>query len=138
MRKKTQGYLALAVAGGILMAAALLLEKDLPKQACGMMTGIGAGLLGFGLSNWRMRRWEEKDPRQLRKNEIEAKDERNVAIRNRAMAVSGNVLQWAVMAAAWLSISLGAPLWVTLLAVGLILAKCILEMCLTARYQREM
>lgn len=69
---------------------------------------------------------------------VEANDERNVAIRRRAQAVSGEVLQWAVMAAAWVSIGLGAPLWVTLAAVGVFLAKSILEIALMVRYQRQM
>ena len=85
-----------------------------------------------------MRHWEKKDPAAMRQAEIEANDERNVAIRRRAQAVSGEVLQWGVMAAAWLSIGLGAPLWVTLAAVGVFLAKSVLELCLMARYQREM
>ena len=85
-----------------------------------------------------MRRWEKKDPAAMRQAEIEANDERNVAIRSRAQAVSGEVLPWGVMAAAWLSIGLGAMLWVTLAAVGVFLAKSVLELCLMARYQREM
>ena len=32
----------------------------------------------------------------------------------------------------------GAMLWVTLAAVGVFLAKSVLELCLMARYQREM
>ena len=42
------------------------------------------------------------------------------------------------MAAAWVSIGLGAPLWVTLAAVGVFLAKSILEAALMVRYQRQM
>ena len=74
----------------------------------------------------------------MRRDEIEANDERTVAIRRRAQAVSGEVLQWGIMAAAWLSIGLGAPLWITLAAVGVFLAKSVLELCLMVRYQREM
>ena len=80
----------------------------------------------------------EKDPVRMRRDEIEANDERTVAIRRRAQAVSGEVLQWCIMAAAWLSIGLGAPLWITLAAVGVFLAKSVLELCLMVRYQREM
>lgn len=94
--------------------------------------------MGFGGSQVLMRHREKKDPAVMRQAEIEAKDEHNVAIRRRAQAVSGEVLQWAVMAAAWLAIGLGAPLWVTLAAVGVFLAKSVLELCLMARYQREM
>ena len=74
----------------------------------------------------------------MRRNEIEANDERNVAIRRRAQAVSGEVLQWGVLAAAWLSVGLGAPLWITLAAIGVFVGKSVLELCLMARYQKQM
>ena len=61
-----------------------------------------------------------------------------MCIRDRAQAVSGEVLQWGVMAAAWLSVGLGVPLWVTLAAVGVFVAKSVLELYLMLRYQREM
>ena len=61
-----------------------------------------------------------------------------MAIRRRAQAVSGEVLQWGVLAAAWLSIGFGAPLWVTLAAVGVFVAKTVLELWLMARYQHQM
>lgn len=67
----------------------------------GMLTGVGMGLFGFGFSQFKMRRWEEKDPQQMRKAEIEANDERNVPSAAGAQAVSGEVLQWTVLAAAW-------------------------------------
>ena len=74
----------------------------------------------------------------MHKAEIEANDERNVAIRRRAQAVSGEVLQWTVLAAAWVSIAFGAPLWVTLAALGVFLAKSVLEVALMVRYQKQM
>ena len=73
-----------------------------------------------------------------RRHDIEQRDERNVAIRRRAQAVAGEALQWAVIVAAWISVGLGAPLWVTLAAVGVFVAKSVLELVLMARYQREM
>ena len=39
---------------------------------------------------------------------------------------------------AWFSIGMDAPLWVTLLATGLFLAKSLLELYLIIRYEREM
>ena len=56
----------------------------------------------------------------------------------RAKAVSGEVLQWSVLAAAWLSIGLDAPLWVPLAATGVFVAKSVLELYLMIRYEREM
>ena len=139
MRQKKTVYTALMAAGIILLLGALAAWKlSAPDKFGGMLTGLGSGLLAMGFSNWKILRWTEKDPVRMRRDEIEANDERTVAIRRRAQAVSGEVLQWGVMAAAWLSIGLGAPLWITLAAVGVFLAKSVLELCLMARYQREM
>lgn len=104
----------------------------------GMLMGVGSGLFAMGLANLLRLHRAEKNPRQMKQEEIEANDERNVAIRRRAQAVAGEVLQWSVMAAAWISIGFGAPLWVTLTAVGVFIAKSVLELCLMVRYQREM
>lgn len=131
-------YGGLLACGVALMVLSLVLEGHVSDSIGGMFMGAGCGLMGFGGSQVLMRHREKKDPAVMRQAEIEAKDKRNVAIRRRAQALSGEVLQWAVMAAAWLAIGLGAPLWVTLAAVGVFLAKSVLELCLMARYQREM
>ena len=138
MRKRTKLYLALGILGVALATASMVLEGRVRDSIGGMLMGIGMGLFGFGFSSWRMRRWEEKEPARMKQAEIEANDERNVAIRRRAQAVSGEVLQWIVMAAAWISIGAGAPLWVTLVAVGVFVAKSVLEIWLMARYHQQM
>ena len=142
MKGKRTLYLTLLVLGlGLLalsLALVLLLGNHLPDAAGGAMIGVSSGLAAMGLSNLLMLRQAEKDPSLVRQTLIEESDERNIAIRRRAKAVSGEALQWVVMAAAWLSIALGAPLWVTLAAVGVFAGKSILEWCLMARYQRQM
>ena len=139
MRQKKTLYMVLMAVGAILLLGAFTAWKlSDPDKNGGMLAGLGSGLLAMGFANWKILRWEEKDPVQMRRDEIAASDERTVAIRRRAQAVSGEVLQWGVMVAAWLSIGLGAPLWITLAAVGVFLAKSVLELCLMARYQREM
>ena len=114
--KKSVLYGIFLLCGIALMALSLVLEGRISDSVGGTMMGVGAGALGY----------------------CGSKDERNVAIRRRAQAVSGEVLQWAVMGAAFVSIGLDAPLWVTLAAVGVFLAKCVLELWLMVRYQREM
>lgn len=139
MRRKKTLYTALMAAGVVFLLGALAAWKlSAPDKFGGMLTGVGSGLLAIGAANWRMLRWAERNPVQMRRDEIAANDERTVAIRRRAQAVSGEVLQWGVMAAAWLSIGFGAPLWITLAAVGVFLGKSVLELCLMVRYQREM
>ena len=83
------------------LALVLLLEDRLPDAAGGAMIGVSSGLAAMGLSNLLMLRQTEKYPSLARQAEIEAKDERNTAIRRRAKAVSGEALQWTVLGAAW-------------------------------------
>ncbi len=138
-RKRKMLDIVLMVLGGAVLAAGLVLGPRFHSNSIsGMLVGMGSGAASLGFANWMILHWEKKDPQQMRQNEIEANDERNVAIRRRAQAVSGEVLQWGVIAAAWLSIGLGAPLWITLAAVGVFVGKSVLELCLMARYQKQM
>ena len=143
-KRRRQGWM-LFLAGLLLLAGAWLLLKLLPgldttpwRAVPFLCLGVGCGLFGGGTGELLAVQAMKKHPELQKQNEIAERDERNVAIRSRAQAVSGEVLQWGVMAAAWLSIGLGAMLWVTLAAVGVFLAKSVLELCLMARYQREM
>ena len=130
-----QGLLA---AGVVLLALALLLDGRVSDTMGGMLCGMGSGLLALAGSTLLNLRHQDKHPEEARRSEIERADERNVAIRNRAKAVSGEALQWAVLAAAWLSIGLDAPLWVPLAATAVFVAKSVLELYLMVRYEREM
>ena len=139
MKGKKTLYLALVIVGLCLVVAALILrEAKVPDSVGGALMGSGSGLAAMGLAQLLTLWAERKDPVQARKKEIEVRDERNVAIRRRAKALSGDVLQWAVLAAAWVSIGFGAPLWVTLAAVVVFVLKSALEVYLIVRYQREM
>ena len=128
----------LLAAGIVLLALSLLLDGRVSDTLGGMLCGIGSGLLAMSGSTLLNLRHEAKHPEMARQHDIEQKDERNVAIRNRAKAVSGEALQWAVLAAAWLSIGLDAPLWVPIAATCVFVAKSVLELCLMVRYEREM
>lgn len=136
MKQKKILYLALLLLGFCFLLAAWFLPTS--DSMGGMLTGMGSGLFALGISRLLLLRQQAKHPEQYRQNEIAANDERNVAIRRRAQALSGEVLQWGILAAAWFSIGLDAPLWVTLLATGLFLAKSLLELYLMIRYEREM
>ena len=137
MNKKRLGGVLL-LAGALLLALGLLLGDRVSDAMGGMLFGAGSGLMAMGISRLLTARYDARHPQQARRSEIEQRDERNVAIRRRAQAVAGEALQWAVIAAAWISVGLGAPLWVTLAAVGVFVAKSVLELVLMARYQREM
>ena len=136
--QKKRLFQALLAAGIVLLVLSLLLDGRVSDALGGMLCGIGSGLLAMSGSTLLNLRHEAKHPEMARQHDIEQKDERNVAIRNRAKAVSGEVLQWSIMAAAWLSIGLDAPLWVPITATCVFVAKSVLELCLMIRYEREM
>ena len=131
-------YIAFIVIGLCFAAAALILWDAISSSLGGALMGSGSGMAAIGLTQLLMLRLETKDPAQARRKEIEVNDERNVAIRRRAKALSGDVLQWGVMAAAWVSLGFDAPLWVTVVAIVTFVSKSVLEVYLVARYQREM
>lgn len=138
MKKKSLFYLIVGIFGIVLIVLAIVLDGRVSNAVDGTLIGVGAGLMGVGIPLWRFFHWGKKNPTKWKLYEIESRDERNVAIRLKAMAIAGEVLQWTVMAVAWIAIFLDAPLWVILAIVGVFISKTILEMCLMARYQKEM
>lgn len=138
MKKKALFYLIIGIFGIALIVSAIVLDGKVTDAVDGRLMGVGAGLTGIGISMWWFFRLEKKDPAKWKQYEIESNDERNVIIKFRAKAIAGEVLQWTVMAAAWAAIFLDAPVYLILFAVGIFLFKTILEMCLMARYQKEM
>lgn len=138
MKKKSLFYLILGIFGIALIVLSIVLDGRVSDAVDGTLMGVGAGLVGVGISRCRFFRLEKKNPEKWKLYEIEARDERNAAIELRAKARAGDVLQWTVLAAAWAATFLNAPLWVILAAIGAFLLKTILEMCLMAGYQNKM
>ena len=138
MNKKKLGGILMITGTALLVLGLLLGDRALSDAMGGMLVGVGSGLMAMGVSQLLTARYDARHPQQARQSAIEQRDERNVAIRRRAQAAADEALQWAVMAAAWISVGLGAPLWLTLTAVGVFVAKSVLELALMVRYQREM
>ena len=138
MRKSARFCAVLLALSLVLLAAALLLRGRLPGSWSGVLIGLGAGIFGASLSGLLMRRWESRNPEFAKQNEIAARDERTTAIRSLAKARAGDVVQWCVMGIAWLSILAGAPLWLTLAAVGVFLLYSVLSLAFMIRLEKEM
>lgn len=138
MKKKSLVYLMISIIGIVLIVLAVVLDGMVSDAVDGTLMGVGAGLMAVGITLWRFFHWEKNDPVKWKQYVIESRDERNVAIRLRAQAIAGVVLQYTVLVAAWIAIFLDAPMWVILATVGIFLSKTILEMCLMARYQKKM
>ena len=138
-RTITKFYLVIAIIGILLAAAAkFLLDGVWTNTQTGAAIGVGAGLFGFGISKFMVGRWEDNNPELFKQKTIEEKDERNQMIRNKAQAISGEVIHWALMAGAWIAIFFDASLWITLAFVGVFLLKTVLDIVFTAYYQKRM
>lgn len=135
MKKRSVLCLALILAGYFLLLASILWDTA-PDPRPAMLRGAGVFLLTFGIVDTiRMK----SEPDYQKRKKIEYRDERNIAIWNRAGAVSGKVLQWGVPAAAWAAVCLWkAPLWIGWASLGLCAAKSLLELLLVLRYQKDM
>ena len=136
--KKSVLYGIFLLCGIALMALSLVLEGRVSDSVGGTMMGIGAGALGYCGSNLMVLRRAQKDPAAMRRAEIETKDERNVAILNRAKAKALDMMFY-VFGALMVSLALmGADIGIVLLLVAayLFVAGCMVYyMC---KYQKEM
>ena len=129
-----QGLLAMGI---VLLVLSLLLDGRVPDSLGRMLCGIGSGLLAMAGVHPAEPPPRGRSTRRWPAARHRTKDERNVAIRNRAKAVSGEVPPVERSGGAWLSIGLDAPLWVPWLATGVFVAKSVLELYLMIRYEQE-
>ncbi|MDD5936100.1 MAG: hypothetical protein PUC65_11170 [Clostridiales bacterium] len=136
MNRKIISWIML-VLGGIAAIAGMVVPS-LEKRYGGAIFGIGFTVFFFGLDYLVNRRYDQKHPKEAKQKQIEIEDERNKAIRFRAKAVSGDVVQWLIMAAAYCNIIADGALWLTLLMVGIFTLRSILDFVLRAKYEKTM
>lgn len=146
MVKSKSYYIVTLIIGVALLIACLscrlvgmnaILSFQKLKAVSGILLGVGAGLTGMSIANLITTHKLEKDPVLRRKNDIEYNDERNIIIRNRAKAKSADMIQWFIMGIAYLSIFMDAPLWVTLIIVGVFVLYYLFYAYFLVKYQNE-
>lgn len=136
---KTKRYgVMLAVGCMLLLIGGLFFRADTYRTVNGLVSGIGAGAIGVGFSGVIMQLFLRKHPEKVKKSDIEFHDERNRAIRLEAKAKCSDVYHWGLMGAAWISILLSAPLWITFTLLGLFLARDVLMYYFMFRLNKEM
>lgn len=138
MKKKSINIILLFIGIILIALSFIFLKNEAYKTLNGALIGIGAAAVGLAFSNLMMIHWYHKHPEDLKQAEIEAQDERNEIIRNKAKAKCADIVQWAVMVMAWITILVDFPLWSTLVLIGIFLLKNILEFILMNKYNNEM
>lgn len=144
INKKAKGQYILTAVGFILFVAGLVLvilfskSQGILRPLPFICLGIGAGLCGGGLGGIIKGRQLAKDPQLAKKIEIDTKDERNIAIANKAKAAAYNFTLF-IFAALILFLSLvQAEAYITLVFVGAYVVAIALYLYFLIKYHKEM
>lgn len=130
------------VVGLLLAAVGFVLLRGMPEAWGGplpyLCLGVGAGAFGWGSGELLKQRALQGDPALEKQLEIEARDERNVALANRAKARAFDAMLY-VFGALMLAFALmKADLTLILLLVGAYLLVVGISVYYYIRYNKEM
>ena len=142
--RRNQGWLPFLLGLALLLGAWLLLKliPDLDAEHWRVVPflalGVGCGLLGSGAGELLAAQAMKKHPELQKQQEINQKDERNVAILDRAKAKALDMMFY-VFGALMVSLALmGADIGVVLLLVAAYLFVAVCMVYYMCKYQKEM
>jgi uncharacterized membrane protein len=138
------GKKVLAAAAAILGVACVLLgifvfTGEEQKSISGLCIGVGAAAGALGLGNLILLISVPQAVReeQLRMQQIEVNDERNIRIREKAGAMANRVVFYA-LCAAMLVLGMLGDLQAVLMLAGVLVLEAVLVIILTNRYSKQM
>lgn len=138
MLKKQVVWIIMIVVGIILATLAFFVQDEAFKTISGVLFGIGSGILGLSIAKLYMIRYEQKNPEEVKRNQVEFKDERSVMIRDKAKAKAGDITSWCILGLAWINILLDGALWITLICCAISIIHVGLGLYLMAKYDKEL
>lgn len=126
------------VCGAGLVAAAIVMGEQVPEKMSGVLFGVGGMLMGLGVSGMAMdliwRRMSETERREAERGE---RDERNVAIREKAAYSSWYWTLYLLWGAFLLTLVMGSGFPTALVSV-LIVLHCVFLMVNMNRWAKQM
>ena len=135
MQRKSMFYISALIISIIMIILSQFVELN---SHSGILLGTGAGAIGASISKLYFINLEKKNPEIIKENEIELQDERNVLIRQKAKAKSADIIQWLIMLVAYLEILVNAPLWITLITIGVFVLYNIIQIYYVNKFNKEM
>ena len=135
MQKKSMFYITAIIISVIMIIISQFVELN---SHSGILLGTGAGVFGANIAKLYFISLEKKNPDIIKENEIELKDERNVLILQKAKAKSADITQWLIMLVAYLEILVNAPLWITLVTIGIFVLYNIIQIYYINKFNKEM
>lgn len=126
------------ICGACLVLAAVVLGEQISKGMSGILFGTGGALMGLGVAGIAMdvvwRRMSEEERREVERGE---KDERNVAIREKAAYSSWYWTLYLLWGAFFITLFLGSGFPTALVSV-LIVLHCVFLMVNMNRWTKRM
>lgn len=126
------------ICGACLVLAAVVLGEQIAKGMSGILFGTGGALMGLGVAGIAMdvvwRRMSEEERREVERGE---KDERNVAIREKAAYSSWYWTLYLLWGAFFITLFLGSGFPTALVSV-LIVLHCVFLMVNMNRWTKRM
>ena len=135
MQRKSMFYISALIISIIMIILSQFVELN---SLSGILLGTGAGVFGANIAKLYSINLEKKNPDIIKENEIELKDERNVLILQKAKAKSADITQWLIMLVAYLEILVNAPLWITLVTIGIFVLYNIIQIYYVNKFNKEM
>ena len=135
MQRKSTFYVMAITISVIMIILSQFVELN---SHSGILLGTGAGVFGANIAKLYFISLEKKNPDIIKENEIELKDERNVLILQKAKAKSADITQWLIMLVAYLEILVNAPLWITLVTIGIFVLYNIIQIYYVNKFNKEM
>ena len=144
MNKRKSGWPAFLIGLALLVGAWLLLRLCPDLDATGwrvvpfLALGVGCGVFGAGAGELLAGAAMKKHPELQKQNEIEQKDERNVALRHAAKAKGYDMMTYAFGAMLLFSALMEADLLLTLVMVAVYLLVQFYTLWQRFRLEKEM
>ncbi|MGL4989688.1 MAG: hypothetical protein ACRC57_00780 [Sarcina sp.] len=135
-KKKNFYWFLLSIS--ILVFIFLIIFGDAIGSISSGLVAISSGLFGLSIAKLYFSNYYSTRPKIVKQNQINFNDERNTLIRNKAKAKTSDIMQWAIMGIAYISIFLDLPFYITLLILGFFLSFTIIEIYLMRKYDKQM
>lgn len=126
------------VLGIVVLAIGIFVINDNLKTVAGLCIGIGAGLMGMNVALLIINLYYKKHPDTKKQSDIESKDERILAITDKAKAKAFDFTVKILIIVPFLLILADSSLWMVLATVALYLFGFGVQIYYTIRYSKEM
>lgn len=129
--------LMIIVSIGLILGGALVIDYH-NKNIAGLCIGLGSGLASLNVVHIIINRMNKKHPELKRQSEIEAKDERTIAITNKAKAKAYDKMIYIMIGVPFVMILFNLPLWMILTVIAFYVFGYGLQLYYIVQYNKAM